>query len=423
VRRLERISLALVVVALVALVPAGTRATAAGSNAVRDWNATAVNIVAADKEGPLGGLRSMAMVDAAIYDAVQAIGSPSGYRLNGNQISGIPANASPEAATASAARIILLGVAPGQRSNIDAAYTSTLAQIPDSTSKAIGVLVGTWAGSKVAAWRSHDGSTMPAPAYSQPGLPGTFQPSTSSSAIGTATSYLMPFAIQRANQFRAPAPPALTSAQYTADYNEVKSPGSKDSTMRTADQTQAAYFWFDDDYYMWNTVARTVAAQQQTTLAQDARMFAEMTSAMNDAAIAVFDSKYTYNYWRPENAIHGAATTGNKQITADSTWTPLMPTPQHPDYPSAHTTIGTAGSAVLASALGTDAMSFSFTTRTAPSSVTRSYTSFSQAAHEEGLSRIWVGYHFGSAVTQGSLLGQKVAAWTVSHFGTVVPAQ
>lgn len=421
-RQLQRFSLTSVLVALLALVPAGPRASAAGSNAVRDWNATAVNIVAADKQGPLGGLRSMAMVDVAIYDAVQAVASPSGYRLNGNLISGTLANASLEAATAAAAWTVLLAVAPRQRADINAAYNSALAQIPDSTSRAIGVLVGTWAGSHVVAWRSHDRFTMTPPTYLQRSLPGVFQPAVPSGAIGTATPYLLPFILQGASQFRAPPPPTLTSDQFTADYNEVKSLGSKNSTTRTADQTQAALFWFDDDYFMWNTVARTVASQKQTTLAQDARMFAEMTVAMNDAAIAVFDSKYTYNFWRPENAIHGAATTGNPSLIADPTWNPLMPTAQHPDYPSAHTAIGTAGSAVLAAALRTDAMSFSFTTRTAPKSVTRSFTSLSQAAHEEGLSRIWVGYHFRSAVNQGWVLGQNVAGWTVSHFGTVVPA-
>jgi hypothetical protein len=224
------------------------------------------------------------------------------------------------------------------------------------------------------------------------------------------------------SQFRPGSPPALSGAQYTADFNEVKSVGALSSTTRTADQTQAALFWIDDDLYMWNTVARNVAAQQHLTVEQETRLFAELNVAMNDGLVAVFDAKYTYNLWRPESAIVNAASDGNPDTLADPAWKPLRAAPAHPDYPAAHATSGGAASRVLSSFFGSDAMNFAFTTRTAPDGAVRSYSSFSSAATEEANSRVWLGFHFRTGTQVGLRLGQTVADWTVTHFGQVVPA-
>jgi hypothetical protein len=390
---------------------------------VSDWNATAVQTLYAAKAGPVLGLHALSMVHIAIYDAIRIIDEANAnhsYSMLGSTLHA-PTGASQESATAAAARVILLGLYPDQRSIIDAAYSASMAQIPDNGTRGVGVLIGNWAANKILAWRSQDGSGIQDPYY-QPEAIGIFQPAVPGTAVFVHWAKVAPFVLSSGSQFRPPPPPAMTSSQYTADFNEVKSVGSLSSTTRTPDQTQAALFWLDDDLYMWNTVARNLAAQQHLTVGQEAQLFAELNVAMNDGLVAVFDAKYTYNLWRPVSAIHNAAVDGNPDTVADPAWQPLRATPAHPDYPAAHPTSGGAASRILASFFGTDAMSFAFSTRTAPDGAIRSYTSFSGAAMEEANSRVWVGFHFRIGTQVGLHLGQTVADWTVNHFGTVIPA-
>jgi hypothetical protein len=328
--------------------------------------------------------------------------------------------ASLDSATAAAARTILLGLTPDQRSAIDAAYRSSLAQILDTAATAEGSLVGTWIGRDILAWRSHDGSDAVIP-YQEPNRPGIFQPVPPATAIARQWATMQPMVLQSPSQFLPGPPPALTSAQYAADYNEVKSLGAATSTTRTADQTQIALFWLDDDSYTWNVVARSLAAEQHLTLVQSARLLTELNVAMMDGVIAVFTAKYTYDFWRPQAAIRAGDEDGNPGTVGDPTWTSLRPAPAHPDYPAAHPTSGGAASAVLAATFG-DATSFSFTTRTAPGGVMRSYTSFSQAADEEAASRVYVGFHFRTSVNTGLKLGRELGAWTITHFPAVIPS-
>ncbi|HEX8918472.1 MAG TPA: phosphatase PAP2 family protein, partial [Chloroflexota bacterium] len=402
---------------LTVVVPSTTlvRADPSGSTSVLDWNTTAIQLVSAAQQNPIAALRTMAMVHVAIYDAVQAISTaPSrgftGYTVDGARLYGVDPQSSLESASAAAARTVLLGLFPDKRSDIDAAYATSIAHVPDTATRQEGILIGDWVAVQILRWRSSDHSNRPDD-YNQPVRPGIFQPPGKSAAVFVYLAGVTPFALQSSAQFRPEPPPALTSDQYTADYNEVKSLGGANSSTRTADETQAALFWFDNDFYMWNTAARVIAAQKQTTLMGDARLFAELNVAMYDAMIAVFDAKYTYNFWRPEAAIHNGNSDGNPATIGDPTWTPLRPTAPHPDYPSAHTANGGAASTVLASFFGTDAIRFSFTTRTSPGGAVRSYTSLSQAAEEEGLSRIWLGYHFRTAVNVGLTMGQEVGAW------------
>ena len=168
-------------------------------------------------------------------------------------------------------------------------------------------------------------------------------------------------------------------------------------------------------------MARSVAAEKDTSLVQDARMFAVLNVAMLDGLNAGFDAKYTYDFWRPQAAILAGEMDGNANTAGDPSWTPLRPTPAHPDYPAAHPTAAGAASTVLASIFG-DATSFSFTTTTAPDGAVRSYTSFSQAAEEDAASRVYVGFHFRNSVNTGLALGRKVGQWTVDHAGTIIPA-
>ncbi|GAC1330374.1 MAG: vanadium-dependent haloperoxidase [Chloroflexota bacterium] len=415
--------LVMMIVLLAAGMPSAARAAGPATNAVREWNVIALKTIVGDKQNPLVAMRSITMVHLGIYDAVEAITTASNtgpYTLAGSSLFGTVGDASLESATAAAARTILIGIAPGRRSDVDTAYVASLAKIPDGAAKAKGVLVGFWAGQRVLGWRSDDG-TATSVDYLQPTGLGIFQPVAPAKAVFAQWAAVRPITLQSAAQFRPGPPPALTSAQYAADYNEIKGLGAADSTIRTPDQTQIALFWVGDDSSMWDDVARSIATERQTTLVQDARMFAELNTAMLDALTAAFDAKYTYNSWRPQAAIRAGDLDGNLATTGDPAWTSLRPAPAHPDYPAAHPSSGGAASTVLASVFG-DATTFSFTTLTAPSNAMRSYSSFSQAAEEEAASRVYIGFHFRTAVNAGLKLGRQVGGWTVSHFGPVIPA-
>jgi PAP2 superfamily/Vanadium chloroperoxidase N-terminal domain len=400
-------------------IPYALQAQAAptASNAVRDWNATALAVIAADKQDPAMSLRTLTMMHLAIYDALQAIASGSSghpYTFAGATLNDVPGGASHETATASAARTVLLGLDPTQRPTIDAAFAASMGSSSASPAGAQGTLVGAWVGTHMLTSRTWDGSNL-AVDYIQPANLGIYQSVPPVKTLGTNVRNITPFMLLSASQFRPGPPPALNSAQYAADYNEVKSLGAVNSTTRTQDQTEAALFWVEDDSYTWNTVARAVATKRGTTLEQDAALFAELNVAMADAQIAVFDAKFTYNFWRPVAAIQAGNVDGNPNTVGDTSWAPLRFTPPFPDYPAAHPTNGGAASTVLASIFG-DGTGFSVATRTA-SNGARSYTSFSQAANEEASARVYLGVHFRTAVNAGLTLGKQVGDWTISHFG------
>jgi hypothetical protein len=238
---------------------------------------------------------------------------------------------------------------------------------------------------------------------------------------------LPPFTLHNAAQFRPGAPYLTKSKRYTEDFNEVKSLGGDGITTpsaRTADQTEIALFWYESSPLGWNRIARTVSAAAGLTLWENARLFALLNLALADGYIATMDTKVHYNYWRPITAIRAAATDGNPDTDADPTWTPLLPTPPIPDYDSGHSVEGGAAAQVLKRFFDTDTVSFSTCSTTLPagsncydpSPVTRSFTSFSQAADENGLSRILVGIHFRKAVTAGIEQGRKIGDHAVNVY-------
>jgi len=228
-----------------------------------------------------------------------------------------------------------------------------------------------------------------------------------------------PFALTTGDEFRAPPPPALDSAAYAAALNQVQSLGAVNSSTRTADQTQQAHFWNDGGGSYtppghWVLIAQQVAKAEGQSLSANARLMAELCVALADAAVACWDTKYTYDLWRPVTAIQNADQDGNAATTADSAWQPLLITPPHPSYVSGHSTFSAAAAAILADTFG-DATAFTTTSPTLPN-VTRSFTSFSQAADEAGLSRIYGGIHTSLDNDAGKALGGQVAqAVLVAH--------
>jgi hypothetical protein len=391
-----------------------TLSATASADVVTDWN----QITLATQAAVSGGIRTppasraLAMVHAAIFDSVNAIDRRyKVYAVDAQATLGT----SQEAAAAAAAHAVLVSLYPSRQANLDAAYALSLSQIPDGASKTDGVSLGESVAAAILALRSSDGSTTTLPYTQTPG-PGIWQPTplTFPTALFVAWGNVTPFTLKSGSQFRAEGPPALSSAEYAADFNEVKSLGAANSAMRTATQTEAARFWAENSQITWNNIARIVAVARQNSLSDNARLFALLNLAGADTAIAVFDSKYTYNFWRPITAIRAADTDGNLYTIADPTWTPLMETAPHPDYTSQHSAWGAAAAKVLASFFGTDEIGFSFTTSTAPGGVIRTYDSFSQAAEDNMTSRIYIGFHFRAACRHGFNQGRQVGHW-VSH--------
>ena len=219
----------------------------------------------------------------------------------------------------------------------------------------------------------------------------------------------------------------MTDSRYTADFNEVKGLGGDVVTTpssRTPDQTQIALFWVESSPLQWNRIARTVAASAGLDAWEQSRLFGLLNMALTDGYTGTFETKYLYKYWRPVTAIRLAAADGNPDTAADPTWTPLVETPPIPDYDSGHAVEGGAAAAVLRRYFGRDrAMFASCSTTLADGSqcgqagqVVRPYSSFSQAAAENGLSRILVGFHFREAVEVGIAHGARIGRRAVNRF-------
>jgi hypothetical protein len=236
-----------------------------------------------------------------------------------------------------------------------------------------------------------------------------------------------PFVLQDNTQFRPGPPYAVTEKAYTADYNEVKSLGGDGSTTpsaRTADQTEIAYFWWESSPLKWSRIGRTVAASAGLNSWQNARLFALLNMALADGYIAMCATKNHYSYWRPVTAIRAGETDGNPDTAGDPAWTPLRPTPANQDYASGHSIEGGVGAEVLRQVFGNDGISFrdcgvklpAGSACGDPSPVLRSYSNFSQAATENALSRILIGFHFRKSIDEGTSYGRKIGERAVTNY-------
>jgi len=404
----------------------------ARADAVLQWNDIALRAAfaagldnSAGCVDPLHESRMMAMMHVAVHDALNAIERRSKpYAFDAHA----PAGTSPDAAVAAAARGVLvatfpqlppeIGLTPDAAvAMVEAEYASALAAIPAGPAKAEGILIGQSAAATVVKLRSGDGAAAPFLDFDYvPGPePGDFQfipgaPFAAATGWGDVT----PFVLRSSSQYRPKRPYDLESKKYAADFNEVKSLGAVNSTTRTDDQTEIALFWVEGSPQGWNRIARTISVRSGLDPWQNARLFGLLNLASADAYIADFENKYFYEFWRPISAIRAADTDGNPDTIADPNWDSLVGTPGAPDYPSGHSGQGGAMSEVLARFFG-DSVSFSTTSTTQPG-VTRSFTSFSQAAQENGNSRVYIGFHFRHAVTEGIKLGTRVGTVAFNHY-------
>ncbi len=414
---------ALVVVAIfVARASAGDpRATGQSGQPVIAWNQLLLSIVNTPGTQPanIQPTRNFAIVHAAIYDAVDAID-----RTHEPYVVFVraPRAASETAAADAAARTALIGLYPAQQSTIDAAYTAELAKVVDGPAKDQGIRVGEKVATDLFATRAGDGSNVAPPPFVAGTMPGGYQPTPPNFAAPAFTTWgeVTPFVLDRGDQFRPGAPPTLGSDAYGTALNEVQSLGSATSTTRTAEQTEIGKFWNPPIQNFWNQIAETVALARHSDLATTARLFAALNLSLADSAIAFYDAKYTYRLWRPVTAIRLADTDGNANTIADANWLPLSGnTAPDPSYPGAHSTISAAGAEVLASFYGDD-QHFSVTSPALPA-VIRSFASFSGAAEEAGLSRIYAGQHTRLDHTAGVTLGYEVAGFVLRN--ALLPAR
>ena len=394
------------------------------ANQVVAWNAVALQIVRNAKIQAPDVARDLAIVQVAVFDAVDAIEPKyQPYAI------ATPASrrASPDAAAASAAYTALLGLFPQQKAVLDAEWNTSLAAIPGGAGKRAGVALGASVANQILALRSQDGSGAKVD-YVPGKAPGQWQPTPPAyaPAVDPQWGQVTPFALNSSSQFLPPPPPALDSAQFAADYQQVKALGGTGSTVRTPDQTAAARFWSDlagtfTPPGHWNQIAEIAAEANHSNLLDSARTFALLDIALADAGIAAWQTKYTYNEWRPVTAIRAGDAGLNPQLTADPTWTPLWSTPAFPSYISGHSTFSAAAAAVLDAVYGT---SFSFTDPGDPTmgSTLRHFANFDQAAQEAGMSRIYGGIHYMAdniyGLQVGGEVGQYVLAKELRPLGT-----
>ena len=382
----------------------------ARADVVTDWNAIAASLPIA---APPVQARVMAAMHGAVHDAVNSIDPRyEPYRFPVQA----PAGASKEAAAAAAAHAVLAGMVPPQRQAFDAELAASLGKIPDGQAKTDGIAVGKAVAGKMLAWRAADGFN--AKASDNPGTaPGVWQRTPPAMAPGVLPQLgaVTPFVLKSADQFPAKGRPALTSAEFARDVNEVKSLGGRNGTARTADQTAAAIFWSGNEVPMLNAAARAASQAKNLSLHDNARLFALLHMAGTDATIAAFKIKYTSNNWRPITAIRNAASAGNRAVTADSSWEPLLVTPPHPEFPSGHCIVTGAATQVLRDFFGSDQVKFSYTAPHGLGTI-RSYSSFSQIEKEMEDARVWAGIHFRSTDEDSTELGRKIGAHAVASY-------
>jgi hypothetical protein len=402
---------AVAVLATLLAIPVGVRA-----DAVADWNAIAVQATAIPpaRPGPSGVL-DIAMVQAAVYDAVQAIeGRYEPYHV---QIPG--ATGSPAAAAAKAAHDVLVNRFPAQTASLDLTYQNYLTTHGLSATDP-GVAVGATAAAGIIALRAGDGSfPVPAPPPFIGGTdPGVWRAPSLAGMVAPWLGDVTPFTLTSPSQFLAPPPPPLTSHQYARDYDEVKALGALTGSSRTAEQTDMAQFWAGNFVGMWNRVVRDLAAEHVDDIADSSRLFALADMAMADAIITSWNSKSHYVFWRPITAIREGENDGNPLTAGDPTWTPLITTPAYPDHTSGANNITAAATRSLALFFGTNSMTFSVTTTNTGPTVqdTRTFTHFTDAAEEVVDARIYLGIHFRFADVEARKQGKHVANWAFSHF-------
>ena len=394
---------------------AGAGSAAAGEHrssppgAVLAWNTFAASTALAAGSFQVEGLIKLSYVQAAVFDAVVAI--DGGYTPYVGHLRG-PRSASVDAAVAAAAHDTLVVRFPTQAAAVEATYAAALAAVPDGAAKTAGIRVGAQAAADVLAARAGDGLDAPV-TYTFGSGPGVWVLPTDNTNPAFQTpqtpwvALMRPFLIHRGDQFRPGPPPRLTSTRYAADLNETKAYGSATSTVRTAAQTDTAKFWNANAITFNNAIIRQITTSLHLNAASTARALALADMVDADTGIACWDAKYHYSYWRPYTAIRAADTDTNPATTPDPTWTPLLPTPNHPEYPAGHTCLSAADALIYADLLDTTHINLTLTSPA--TNTTHHYNTTTDLNTEVINARVWAGLHYRNSGQVGATLGTHVA--------------
>jgi hypothetical protein len=368
-------------------------ASPARADAVTDWNARVVELINDAKMGTPPAHRLMAVTQTAVFEAVNATQRQPG--------------ASVDAAVAAASRSVVLKSLPAQQAAVDKAYEAALAAIADGPAKAAGIELGERAAAAVLAARRDDGAAA-AESYRPQTTAGAYVPTVLPAA--PQWPQRKPWLMASAAQFRPAAPPALGSDVWGRDYNEIKAIGAKQNERRSAEQTEIAAFWEATLPSIYHGVVRSVAAAPGRDVARNARLYAAVAQAMDDALIAVFDAKYHYRFWRPATAIRNGDLDGNERTERDAAWQPLVDAPMHPEYPCAHCILAATLGTVLKAELGNGPVPLLTTTSPAVKGAARRWTTVDQFMQEVADARIWQGVHYRNSTEVGAAMGRRVGA-------------
>ena len=382
----------------------------AWAEVVTDWNVKAGDIVVGARLGPPPANRLLAIVQTAVYEAVNAI--TRRYPPEHVPLHAAP-GASVEAAVAAANRGTLAHLVPAQQSIIETAYHTALAMIADDPAKAAGIAVGEQAATAILALRADDGAAAPE-TYRPHTIPGVYVPT----VIPAAPQWpqLKPWLMASADQFRPEPPPSLTSEVWARDYNEIKAIGAKNSTRRTPEQTEIARFWEYTLPPIYHGVVRSIATIPGREVTQNARLFMAVTQATDDALIAVLDAKYHYNFWRPITAIRNGDLDGNDATERDASWVPFIDTPMHPEYPCAHCIISAAVGTVLQAEIGAGPIPTLTTTSATANGTARSWTTIDDFMQEVAQARIHDGVHYRTSTEVGTAMGKQIGELAAAKY-------
>jgi hypothetical protein len=388
------------------------------ANVVLDWNAVMMAGIRLDNTGPTLSTRNLAILHLAVYDAVTTIARTH----QPYQVQAVPApGSSLEAAAASAGYEVLKVLYPGVRARSEETFQTWLSGAPKDLSVTNGLAFGRSVALATLALRAADGAATEVP-YIPSNHPGQWRrtPPFFRPPLTPHWRYVQPFAVPDIDAFVPGPPPALDSAEYARDLNEVKAIGARNSAIRTDEQSLIAVFWSDFSYTAmppghWHEIAATIARDRGTGLADTARLMALLSLAQADAAIVCWEAKYRYNLWRPVTAIQRADEDGNPETEADPGWVHYLAAPPFPAYTSGHSTFSKASAEVLAAFYGTDEITFTATSDSLPG-VFRSYQSLAACADEVGMSRIYGGIHYAFDNVLGKACGAQVARYVVANF-------
>jgi len=383
---------------------------AASADAICDWNSKAGEIVVAARMGPPPANRAMAIANTAAYEAVNAI--TKRYPAGTLKLEAAP-DASVDAAIAAAHRTALAKLLPPRQEAIEAAYQAALAKVADGPAKTSGIAVGEQAAAAILAARADDGAAA-AEAYRPQTTAGVYVPT----VIPAVTHWPQrrPWLMSSASQFRPGAPPALTSPLWARDFNEVKALGGKSGSRRTAEQTQIAGFWEATLPAVYNGIVLSIADAPGREITRNARLFAAVSQAADDALLGVFDAKYHYNFWRPVTAIRNGDLDGNDATERDASWTPFIDSPMHPEYPCAHCVVASAIGTVLQAEVGTGPLVALTTTSYLLKGPARNWTRIEDFVQEVANARVYDGVHFRNSTEVGLAMGKKIGELAAAKF-------